>query len=343
MPKLPQHLSRLRQPRRRTRVRRRRRFYGDTGLWFVPTAEVLAHGKWSGTGVSAGHELHPGLHQRRRLRGHGGGRDQGPRGSVRVVLVRHADRSRRAADFSSPTPSSAASSTAIPRVNKCGRATTWATCTSAGRSTCCRSTGRHKAAVAVRGMVKIPTGDDDVGTSTGKADLLVDFIASKDVAKIVDVAGYAGYECRGSPDGFDIPGGAFRWGGGLGFPSRSPLRIQPSSTGSCCPTTRRGGRRPAGGRRQPRAVPGQYGQHHARDGSRLPFRIERLFLGGGLSWNVPRERATRPSPKQTRRRLATTGTGRCASAITRGSGVCAAAAAAAARRRRRRRPPPVHT
>src|SRR5262249_43003306 len=22
-------------------------FYGDTGLWFVPTAEVLAHGKWS--------------------------------------------------------------------------------------------------------------------------------------------------------------------------------------------------------------------------------------------------------------------------------------------------------
>ena len=25
-------------------------FYGDTGLWFVPTAEVLAHGKWSVTG-----------------------------------------------------------------------------------------------------------------------------------------------------------------------------------------------------------------------------------------------------------------------------------------------------
>ena len=22
-------------------------FFGDTGLWFVPTAEVLAHGKWS--------------------------------------------------------------------------------------------------------------------------------------------------------------------------------------------------------------------------------------------------------------------------------------------------------
>ncbi|HVH28881.1 MAG TPA: hypothetical protein VM818_19100, partial [Vicinamibacterales bacterium] len=29
-------------------------FLGDTGLWFVPTAEVLARGKWSGTGYRRG-------------------------------------------------------------------------------------------------------------------------------------------------------------------------------------------------------------------------------------------------------------------------------------------------
>ncbi|HEY7172888.1 MAG TPA: hypothetical protein VH417_18680, partial [Vicinamibacterales bacterium] len=29
-------------------------FYGDTGLWFVPTAEVLAHGKWSVSGYRRG-------------------------------------------------------------------------------------------------------------------------------------------------------------------------------------------------------------------------------------------------------------------------------------------------
>src|SRR4051812_43983013 len=29
-------------------------FFGDTGLWFVPTAEVLAHGKWSVTGYRRG-------------------------------------------------------------------------------------------------------------------------------------------------------------------------------------------------------------------------------------------------------------------------------------------------
>src|SRR5437764_3040211 len=29
-------------------------FYGDTGLWFVPTAEVLAHGKWSASAYRRG-------------------------------------------------------------------------------------------------------------------------------------------------------------------------------------------------------------------------------------------------------------------------------------------------
>src|ERR1700747_821909 len=29
-------------------------FYGDTGLWFVPTAEVLARGKWSVSGDRRG-------------------------------------------------------------------------------------------------------------------------------------------------------------------------------------------------------------------------------------------------------------------------------------------------
>src|SRR5262245_3568183 len=29
-------------------------FSGDTGLWFVPTAEVLAHGKWSASGYRRG-------------------------------------------------------------------------------------------------------------------------------------------------------------------------------------------------------------------------------------------------------------------------------------------------
>src|SRR6267378_5422634 len=29
-------------------------FFGDTGLWYVPTAEILAHGKWSVSGYRRG-------------------------------------------------------------------------------------------------------------------------------------------------------------------------------------------------------------------------------------------------------------------------------------------------
>ncbi len=53
-------------------------------------------------------------------------------------------------------------------------------------------------------MVKLPTASSDDGIGTGKADFLVDFIASKELAK-AEVSGYAGYEFRGSPDDFDIP------------------------------------------------------------------------------------------------------------------------------------------
>ena len=67
-------------------------------------------------------------------------------------------------------------------------------------------------------MIKLPTGKADAGVSTGKADFSVDGVVSKEAAKLVEVSGYGGYEWRGSPDGFDIPGGAFRWGTGLTFP-----------------------------------------------------------------------------------------------------------------------------
>jgi outer membrane protein OmpA-like peptidoglycan-associated protein len=74
-------------------------------------------------------------------------------------------------------------------------------------------------------MVKLPTGAKNAGVSTGKMDVEFDFIASKDAAQLIDLAGYGGYEYRGSPDGFQIPTGAFRWGGGAAFPSHRLLRI----------------------------------------------------------------------------------------------------------------------
>jgi len=74
-------------------------------------------------------------------------------------------------------------------------------------------------------MIKLPTGKVDAGVSTGKADFSIDGVISKEAAKLVEVSGYGGYEWRGSPDGFTTPGGAFRWGTGLTFPSRNFLRV----------------------------------------------------------------------------------------------------------------------
>ena len=51
---------------------------------------------------------------------------------------------------------------------------------------------QHPAALAFRGMVKVPTGDDDVGVSTGKADFRFDFIGSKEIRRRVEFSGIGG-------------------------------------------------------------------------------------------------------------------------------------------------------
>src|SRR5262249_31923828 len=61
---------------------------------------------------------------------------------------------------------------------------------------------QNPVAFAIRGLAKLPTGDKDVGNSTGKPDFGVDAILSKEAAKVVEVSGYAGFEGRGSPDNF---------------------------------------------------------------------------------------------------------------------------------------------
>ncbi len=79
-------------------------------------------------------------------------------------------------------------------------------------------------AFAVRGMVKLPTGDTDSGASTGKADFALDAIVSKEVNERVEVSGYGGFIVRGSPDEVETTNG-FRWGLGAGFPTRKALRF----------------------------------------------------------------------------------------------------------------------
>jgi outer membrane protein OmpA-like peptidoglycan-associated protein len=84
---------------------------------------------------------------------------------------------------------------------------------------------QHPVALAVRGMVKIPTAkDDDEGVGTGKADFAVDAVLSKEINRRVELSGFGGVIFRGDPDDFNLSNG-LRWGVGAGFPTRRSLRF----------------------------------------------------------------------------------------------------------------------
>jgi outer membrane protein OmpA-like peptidoglycan-associated protein len=207
-------------------------FYGDTGLWFVPTAEVLAHGKWSVTGYRRGTNYIQGYTNVGDFAGTVaiGIKDRAEVFTSFLVDTR-IDRDVRPIFL--PTNTEFGSFVdRYPRVNQVWTGNHVGDWFVGGKVNLWSEFHQNPLALAVRGVIKLPTGDDAVGVSTGKTDVFVDFIGSKDVAKIVEVSGYAGYEWRGTPDGFDTPGGAFRWGAGAGFPTRSPVRIYTEVNGS---------------------------------------------------------------------------------------------------------------
>ena len=100
-----------------------------------------------------------------------------------------------------------------------------------------------------------------------------------------------GMSSAGVPDGFDVPTSAFRWGAGAAFPSRSPLRIftelngyLPSSDTATITTATLVG---IDGSR-PLTVSNTENLTRATAG--LTFQSPKgFFIGGGLSWNVPRQ------------------------------------------------------
>jgi peptidoglycan-associated lipoprotein len=85
-------------------------------------------------------------------------------------------------------------------------------------------------AFGLRGIVKVPTASYDDGLGTGKADFLVDAIVSKELQEKVEVSGYAGFAARTSPDDSDTTNG-FRYGVGVAVPTRQSLRLTAEAFG----------------------------------------------------------------------------------------------------------------
>ncbi len=199
-------------------------FFGDTGLWNVPTAEVLGKGKWSTSVYRRGTNWVQGYTNVADFAGtfaYG----IGDRAEVFGSFLADTRIDRDSRPVFSSNPAFGGFIDRYPKVNQYWTGDNVGDLYVGAKINLWSESRHDPAAIAVRGIVKLPTGKADAGVSTGKADFSVDGIISKEAAKLVEVSGYGGYEWRGSPDGFTIPSGAFRWGTGVTFPSRNFLRV----------------------------------------------------------------------------------------------------------------------
>jgi hypothetical protein len=286
----------------------------------VPTAEVLAHGKWSVSGYRRGSNYVQGFTNVGDFAG--------------TVGVGIKDRAEIFASFLFDTrvdrdlrpifiPDSATGGIVdrYPGVNSGWSGDNVGDFYLGAKINLLSEFRQHPAALAVRGIVKAPTGDKDKGVGTGKTDFLVDFIASKEAVRVIEVSGYAGYEFRGQPEGFDAPSGGFRWGAGAGFPSRSPLRGVLELNGSVPSQDQITFTAPRIAAFDTSVAPAvSQIDRFTRATAGVTFQHPKgFFVGGGISWNLPRKSRDGFT------------TGRC------GSGSIRAPASTCRRRRPRRR------
>jgi outer membrane protein OmpA-like peptidoglycan-associated protein len=198
---------------------------GDTGLWFVPTGEVLPAKKWSLSAYRVNFDrdqgftdvsdwpltFGAGLGDRAELFG-------------AWTVVRRIDRDVRPL-FVASQPQAGGVVNEHPFVRQGWSGNQLGDLWVGAKINLTSQWRQQPAAFALRGMVKLPTAKDDAeGVGTGKADFALDAIVSKEVNQRVEWSGYAGVILRGDPSGVDLSNG-LRWGFGVAAPSRKSLRF----------------------------------------------------------------------------------------------------------------------
>jgi outer membrane protein OmpA-like peptidoglycan-associated protein len=199
---------------------------GDTGLWFVPTAEVLPARKWSVSAYRVNFDYQQGftdvssfpvtfgvgLADRAEIFG-------------AWTVVRRIDRDVRPLFF--PTATGVAAAGVVneyPFVSRGWSGNQLGDLWLGAKVNLTSQYRQAPAAFALRGMLKIPTADEDEGAGTGKPDFAVDAVLSSELNERVELSAFGGFIVRGDPDEFDLLNG-FRWGIGAATPSRRNLRL----------------------------------------------------------------------------------------------------------------------
>ena len=196
-------------------------FLGDTGLWFVPTAEVMASGNVSGSGQHTTFNREAGFSA---IQTSGGTFAIGVGGRAElfasIPLITRIDRDVRplfrsgnagSLDPDYPLATQQFSGSAMGDVMVGVKVNLMSEQTQA------------PAAVAFRGWARLPTGNESAGTSAGALGGGVGLVVSK-AAGNAEVALHGEYQFRASPDNVTVPQG-FHFGVGVGAPLAGSVRV----------------------------------------------------------------------------------------------------------------------
>src|SRR5918993_723970 len=182
-------------------------FMGDTGLWFVPTGDVLPARRWSASVYRVNFDYNQGFTDVSNFPitvGVG----VGDRAEIfgAVTAVRRIDRDIRPLFTAADTAGGLVDD--YPFVNDGWSGSDFGDIWLGAKINFSSQWRQQPAAFALRGMVKIPTASDDVGgVGTGKLDFAVDAIVSKEFNERVELSGFGGMIFRGKPDDIDISNG----------------------------------------------------------------------------------------------------------------------------------------
>jgi len=193
---------------------------GDTGFWFVPTAETMPAGRWSFSLFRSNFERRQGLTDINQI-GLTGAVALGDRvevfGSWKIVRI---DRDVRPT-FIPSDPVFGGVSQEYPYLRRGWSKTLGGPVIVGAKWSMISQSRGDPMSIAPRVMMKFPTGAP--WSSTTDWDGHIDLVLSRELGQQVEITGLAGAVLRGDPDEFRVSDGV-SWGVGASFPSRSSLR-----------------------------------------------------------------------------------------------------------------------
>jgi outer membrane protein OmpA-like peptidoglycan-associated protein len=199
-------------------------YWGDTGLWFVPTAEVLRPKGVSFSVYRTEFDFKQGLTDVSNwpvTLAVGAGPRTEIFGAFRVVT--RIDRDTRPL-FAPTTSSDAGVTNDQPFNNDTWTGNDLGDLFLGGKVNFMTEYTGAPLAAAFRGTVKVPTADKDKGVGTGEYDYFADVVLSKEIVRRIEVSGTTGFAWRGDPSGISLSDG-WRWGIGAAFGARANLRF----------------------------------------------------------------------------------------------------------------------